>query len=173
MKQCWSERDLAEFWTLSGDEKQLSEQRTQQGRMGLAVLLKFFQLEVRFPYARTGRHLGGVHSAAERWCCGRRNGGRDQGNSFGGVRVSRPAGWGERWNDKLPSQVRNFVTEGNDMAKVNEERVRKRFEDAKAAWEKLQREKHAKQRREKGVDCGWGPNDTLRSSQRLFCQRAG
>ena len=24
-----------------------------------------------------------------------------------------------------------------------------------------------------GVDCGWGPNDTLRTSQRLFCQRAG
>ena len=42
MKQCWSGSDLAEFWTLSSDEKQLSEQRTQQGRLGLAVLLKFF-----------------------------------------------------------------------------------------------------------------------------------
>ena len=28
-----------------GDEKQLSDQRTEQGRFGLAVLLKFFLLE--------------------------------------------------------------------------------------------------------------------------------
>ena len=49
MKQCWSSSELAQFWSLSDDEKQLSDQRTQQGRLGLAVLLKFFQLEGRFP----------------------------------------------------------------------------------------------------------------------------
>ena len=41
MKQCWSTSELAESWTLSDDEKQLSDQRTQQGRLGLALLLKF------------------------------------------------------------------------------------------------------------------------------------
>ena len=30
MKQCWSGSELVEFRTLSGDEKQLSEQRTQR-----------------------------------------------------------------------------------------------------------------------------------------------
>ena len=50
MKQCWSTRELAESWTLSDDEKQLSDQRTQQGRLGLAVLLKFFQVKGRFPH---------------------------------------------------------------------------------------------------------------------------
>ena len=50
MKQCWSDSELAESWTLSDDEKQLSDQRTQQGRLGLAVLLKFFQVEGRFPH---------------------------------------------------------------------------------------------------------------------------
>ena len=50
MKQCWSSSELAEFWSLSGDEKQLSDQRTQQGQLGLAVLLKFFQVEGRFPH---------------------------------------------------------------------------------------------------------------------------
>ena len=50
MKQCWSSSELAEFWSLSGDEKQLSDQRTRQGQLGLAVLLKFFQVEGRFPH---------------------------------------------------------------------------------------------------------------------------
>ena len=49
MKQYWSEGELVEFWTLTGVERQLSDQRTQRGRLGLAVLLKFFQFEGRFP----------------------------------------------------------------------------------------------------------------------------
>ena len=32
MTQCWSDSELAESWTLSDDDKQLSDQRTQQGR---------------------------------------------------------------------------------------------------------------------------------------------
>jgi hypothetical protein len=49
MKQYWSEGELVECWTLTGVERQLSDQRTQRGRLGLAVLLKFFQFEGRFP----------------------------------------------------------------------------------------------------------------------------
>ena len=48
MKQCWSASDFTESWTLSDLEKQLTDQRTQQGRLGLALLLKFFQVEGRF-----------------------------------------------------------------------------------------------------------------------------
>ena len=50
MKQCWSNTELAQCWSLIGDEKQLSDQRVQQGRLGLGILLKFFQLEGRFPH---------------------------------------------------------------------------------------------------------------------------
>ena len=31
MKQYWSEGELVEFWTLTGVERQLSDQRTQRG----------------------------------------------------------------------------------------------------------------------------------------------
>src|SRR5215510_8831145 len=49
MKQYWSEGELVEFWTLTDIERQFSDQRTPRGRLGLAVLLKFFQFEGRFP----------------------------------------------------------------------------------------------------------------------------
>jgi TnpA family transposase len=49
MKQCWDEQDLIEHWSLTEAEKELFTQRTARGRIGLAVLLKFFQLEARFP----------------------------------------------------------------------------------------------------------------------------
>lgn len=49
MKQYWSEGELVEFWTLTDVERQRADQRTQRGRLGLAVLLKFFQCEGRFP----------------------------------------------------------------------------------------------------------------------------
>ena len=65
MKQCWSGSELAQFWSLSGDEKQLSDQRTQQGRLGLVVLLKFFQLEGRFPHYHKAVPLPAVNHLAE------------------------------------------------------------------------------------------------------------
>ena len=65
MKQCWSGSELAQFWSLSGGEKQLSEQRTQQGQLGLAVLLKFFQLEGRFPHYHKEVPLPAIDYVAE------------------------------------------------------------------------------------------------------------
>ena len=50
MKQHWNAQELVEFWTLRESEKQLLDQRTERGRLGLAVMLKFFQLEGRFPF---------------------------------------------------------------------------------------------------------------------------
>ena len=49
MKQRWEEEDLVGHWTLTGADKKLFFQRTDRGRFGLAVLLKFFQIEGRFP----------------------------------------------------------------------------------------------------------------------------
>ncbi len=49
MKQNWSESDLDEFWNPTDVESTLLDQRTEHGRLGFAILLKFFQLEGRFP----------------------------------------------------------------------------------------------------------------------------
>ena len=49
MKRCWNERELAEHWTLFEAEMALLANCTGRGRMGVAVLLKYFQLNGRFP----------------------------------------------------------------------------------------------------------------------------
>ena len=49
MKQNWNEGELIECWTLTEAEKKLLQQRTQRNRLGFAILLKFFQVEGRFP----------------------------------------------------------------------------------------------------------------------------
>ena len=49
MKQHWNEQELVEQWTLTEAEKELLNQRTDRGRMGFAVLLKFLQIEGRYP----------------------------------------------------------------------------------------------------------------------------
>lgn len=65
MKQCWSGSELAQFSSLSDDERQLSDQRTQQGRLGLTILLKFFQVEGRFPHYHKEVPLPAVEYLAE------------------------------------------------------------------------------------------------------------
>ncbi len=49
MKRCWDEQELIEHWTLFKSEDALFANRTDRGRIGVAVLLKFFQLNARFP----------------------------------------------------------------------------------------------------------------------------
>ena len=49
MKRCWNEQELVEHWTLFEAEAALLTNRTGRGRIGLAVLLKYFQLNGRFP----------------------------------------------------------------------------------------------------------------------------
>jgi TnpA family transposase len=49
MKRHWDEQRLAEHWTLTHDEFELLRNRTDRRRFGLALLLKFFQVEGRFP----------------------------------------------------------------------------------------------------------------------------
>ena len=52
MKRRWDEQELGESWSLSHDEFELLQNRTDRGRIGFAVLLKFFQIEGRFPSDR-------------------------------------------------------------------------------------------------------------------------
>src|SRR4051812_44359887 len=49
MRCDWVDDDLAEHWTLSPSEKDLTAHKNGPMRLGFAVLLKFFQVEARFP----------------------------------------------------------------------------------------------------------------------------
>jgi hypothetical protein len=49
MKRHWHEQELAERWSLTHDEFELLQNCTERSRLGFAVLLKFFQVEGRFP----------------------------------------------------------------------------------------------------------------------------
>ncbi len=51
MKRHWSEHELAEHWSLTPDELERLQYRTDRNRMGFAALLKCFQTEGRFPSA--------------------------------------------------------------------------------------------------------------------------
>ncbi|MBV8607386.1 MAG: Tn3 family transposase [Singulisphaera sp.] len=52
MKRYWDEQELAEHWSLTAEEWELLARRTDRSRLGLAILLKFFQVEGRFPRDR-------------------------------------------------------------------------------------------------------------------------
>lgn len=49
MKREWTAHELIEQWTLLPNEWSLIEAKTDHNRLGAAILLKFFQLEGRFP----------------------------------------------------------------------------------------------------------------------------
>jgi len=49
MKRHWETEELIEHWTLHVEELALLGNKTGATRRGFAVLLKFFQKEVRFP----------------------------------------------------------------------------------------------------------------------------
>jgi TnpA family transposase len=52
VKRHWDEQELAERWSLTDDEFELVRNRTDRGRIGFAAMLKFFQVEGRFPSDR-------------------------------------------------------------------------------------------------------------------------
>jgi TnpA family transposase len=49
MKRDWVIAELQEYWTLQASELRLLENKSEVNRLGLALLLKFFQIEGRFP----------------------------------------------------------------------------------------------------------------------------
>lgn len=65
MKRDWSAEELAEHWTFLPGERELLANKTGATRLGFAVLLKFFQLEGRFP-----RHPQEIHGAAVEYLAG-------------------------------------------------------------------------------------------------------
>ena len=52
MKRHWDEQELAEHWLLTPNEVELVRDRTDRSRIGFAALLKFLQVEGRFPIER-------------------------------------------------------------------------------------------------------------------------
>jgi len=51
VKWHWQKEELREHWSLSAEELHLVAGRTDHGRMGFVVMLKFFQYQGRFPSA--------------------------------------------------------------------------------------------------------------------------
>ncbi len=49
MKHEWSDEELSKNWAISEAEANLLENKTEIGRLGFAVLLKFFNLTARLP----------------------------------------------------------------------------------------------------------------------------
>ncbi|MCU7939830.1 MAG: Tn3 family transposase [gamma proteobacterium symbiont of Bathyaustriella thionipta] len=52
MKRNWSEQELSQYWTLSSSEQVLLDNKTDEVCLKLALFLKFFQIEARFPTHR-------------------------------------------------------------------------------------------------------------------------
>ena len=54
MKRIWDIPELEEHWTLSTEERQTAlDNKTDPGRLGFALLLKWFEHEGRFPQSRS------------------------------------------------------------------------------------------------------------------------
>ncbi|WP_031032208.1 DUF4158 domain-containing protein, partial [Streptomyces sp. NRRL WC-3725] len=49
MRQDWEPEDLIEVWTLLEDDMKRLRNKSGANRLGFAVLLKFFEVEARFP----------------------------------------------------------------------------------------------------------------------------
>jgi len=65
VKQHWDDQALVESWSVSDNERSLLDNRTESSRLGCAVLLKFFQLEGRFPRSRGEVPADGVRYLAK------------------------------------------------------------------------------------------------------------
>ena len=53
MKRDWEISELQEYWTLQPPELLLVENRADENRLGFSLLLKFFQIEGRFPETKS------------------------------------------------------------------------------------------------------------------------
>ncbi|MFF2964442.1 DUF4158 domain-containing protein [Streptomyces sp. NPDC057963] len=49
MRQDWEPEDLIEIWTLLEDDMERVRNKSGATRLGFALLLKFFEVEARFP----------------------------------------------------------------------------------------------------------------------------
>jgi len=53
MKRDWEIPELQEYWTLQPGELNLLTSKNDENRLGFALLLKFFQIEGRFPDSKS------------------------------------------------------------------------------------------------------------------------
>ena len=52
MKWQWQDDELHSYWFITEDERQLIHKKTNHGRLGFIILLKFFQTEGYFPLSQ-------------------------------------------------------------------------------------------------------------------------
>jgi hypothetical protein len=69
MRQPWEIDELVEAWTLVDDDLGLVANKTGATRLGFAVLLKFFELEARFPASQDEVRSRWWTSWRGRWVC--------------------------------------------------------------------------------------------------------
>ena len=65
MKRNWQPEELIEHWTITESEKVLLKGKTQTNRLGLAVLLKFYEYEGRFPLSNSEIPAQALHYLAK------------------------------------------------------------------------------------------------------------
>lgn len=65
MRVEWSTEDLVGSWTLVDEDWRLLGNKTGATRLGFALLLKFFELEARFPSGSEELHRRGQESVRE------------------------------------------------------------------------------------------------------------
>jgi Domain of unknown function (DUF4158) len=65
MHREWSTEDLVGSWTLVGDDWQLVGNKTGATRLGFSLMLKFFELEARFPTGPVEVPMAAVEYVAE------------------------------------------------------------------------------------------------------------
>ena len=53
VKPDWETEELVENWTLLPQELELVKKKVDAGQIGFAILLKYFQIEARFPHSST------------------------------------------------------------------------------------------------------------------------
>ncbi|MFI9587003.1 DUF4158 domain-containing protein [Streptomyces sp. NPDC052236] len=49
VRQEWEPEDLIEVWTLLEEDRERLRNKSEANRLGFALLLKFFEVEARFP----------------------------------------------------------------------------------------------------------------------------
>ena len=82
VRQDWEPEDLIEVWTLLEDDTKKLRNKSGASRLGFAMLLKFFEVEARFPESDSASRGGGLCGSA----------GEGGGGEVGGVRLAGPGG---------------------------------------------------------------------------------
>jgi hypothetical protein len=67
----WSPEELVESWALLGDDWRRVGNKSGATRLGFAVVLKFFELQARFPRAACDGPPGGWRAWPSRSACRR------------------------------------------------------------------------------------------------------